>query len=114
MIEWVRWTVLCTAALVDANLIPLFYLLHLNIVFGFFAMLIAIIGGFSAGNGCSDVQPERARYLALQIVCLVLWIPFSFMPYIWMKHKGIEWVHEQFVKDPDDDDDDEGDKKADD
>lgn len=45
MIEWIRWTILGTAALVDANLIPVFYVLHLNIIFGFFAMLIAIIGG---------------------------------------------------------------------
>jgi len=116
MIEWIRWTILGTAALVDANLIPVFYLLHLNIVFGFFAMLIAIIGGFSAAADCSAVQPERARYLMLQIVCLVLWLPVSFMPYIYMKIKGAEWVHAEYIADPDadDDDEDEGEKKADD
>ena len=65
MIEWIRWTILGTAALVDANLIPVFYILHLNIIFGFFAMLIAIIGGAQADSNCSTVQPERARYLTL-------------------------------------------------
>jgi hypothetical protein len=57
-------------------------------------MLIAIIGGFSAeGKDCAAVQPERARYLNLQIICLVLWIPVSFMPFIFMKMKGTAWVH---------------------
>jgi len=65
MIEWIRWTILGTCALVDANLIPVFYFLHLNIIFGFFAILFAIIGGSSAAADCSTVQPERARYLSL-------------------------------------------------
>ena len=113
MIEWVRWTVLLTAALVDANLIPVFYFGHLNIIFGFFAMLIAIIGGFSAADNCGTIQPERARYLSLQIICLVLWIPVSFAPIIFMKMKGAEWVHQQFIADPDDEEE-EDEKKADD
>jgi hypothetical protein len=107
MIEWIRWTVLATAALVDANLIPLFYIMHLNIIFGFFAMIMAIIGGSSAKDGCSEVQPERARYLTLQIICLVLWIPLSFLPFIFMKIKGDAWLHEQFIADPDAEEEDE-------
>tara|TARA_B110000285_G_C14931711_1_gene517651 strand:- start:216 stop:410 length:195 start_codon:yes stop_codon:yes gene_type:complete len=64
MIEWLRWTMLATAALVDSKaVIPVFYFFHLNIIFGFFAMIMAIIGGSSAKPGCSIVQPERARYL---------------------------------------------------
>jgi hypothetical protein len=55
MIEWIRWTVLATSALVDANLIPLFYALHINIVFGFFAMLIGIIQGAGAPTNCSTI-----------------------------------------------------------
>jgi len=113
MIEWIRWTILATVALVDANLVPVFYFLHLNIIFGFFAMLIAIIGGSTAAADCSTVQPERARYLTLQIICLVLWIPVSFMPFIFMKMKGDKWVHEQWISDPDEDDEEEV-KKADD
>lgn len=54
LFEWIRWTVLLTCALVDANLIPVFYFLHLNVIFGFFAMLIAIIGGSSANAGCAE------------------------------------------------------------
>ena len=74
--------------------------------------MIAIIGGFTAPTNCSAVQPERARYLTLQIVCLVLWIPISFAPYFYMKMKGTRWVHEQYIMDPDADDDDEGDDKV--
>jgi len=107
MIEWIRWTILGTAALVDANLIPVFYFLHLNIIFGFFAMLIAIIGVFTAPSDCMTVQPERARYLMLQFVCLVLWIPASFSPFIFMKMKGDVWIHDQYIKDEDDDEEEE-------
>jgi len=56
MIEWLRWTALATAALVDSEFaISVFYLLHLNIIFGFFAMLIAIIMGAGAPTDCSSV-----------------------------------------------------------
>tara|TARA_B110000285_G_C15020973_1_gene561544 strand:- start:383 stop:727 length:345 start_codon:yes stop_codon:yes gene_type:complete len=113
MIEWLRWTALATAALVDSEFaISVFYLLHLNIIFGFFAMLIAIIMGAGAPTDCSSVQPERARYLSLQIVCIILWIPLSFMPFLFMKMKGDAWVHNMWILDPDEEDD-EDDKKAD-
>ena len=52
MIEWIKWAVLLTTVLVDANMIKLFYFLHLNVVFGFFAMIIGIINGFSADSEC--------------------------------------------------------------
>ena len=52
MIEWLRWTVLLTMALVDVNLVRLFYFMHLNCLFGFFAMLIAIIEGSRAPEKC--------------------------------------------------------------
>ena len=70
-------------------------------------MLIAIIGGLTAAPDCSAAQPERARYLTLQILAIILWIPVSFMPFIFMKVKGTAWVHEQYIKDPDEDDDEE-------
>ena len=55
MIEWLRWALLGTIALVDANLVPIFYFLHLNVIFGFFALLISVIGGFTADAGCAEV-----------------------------------------------------------
>jgi len=43
MIEWVRWTVLLTTALVDANLIHLFIVLGLAIPYGFIISLVVFI-----------------------------------------------------------------------
>lgn len=67
MVEWLRQTVFLTGAMVEVNLIPLFYALSLNIPFGFIAMLVGIGVRYSAdGKDCAeDAQPERARYLTL-------------------------------------------------
>ena len=43
MIEWIRWTVLLTTALVDANLIYLFYVLCLAIPYGFIMSVVVFI-----------------------------------------------------------------------
>lgn len=40
MIEWVRWTVMLTTALVDANLVPVFYFLSLAIPYGFIISIV--------------------------------------------------------------------------
>lgn len=56
MIEWLRQTVFLTTALVNVNLMPLYYLLSLNVPFGFIAMLIGIAtryGGDGASCGTS-------------------------------------------------------------
>lgn len=42
MIEWLRWTVYLTMALVSVNLMSIYYFLSLNIIFG----VIALITGF--------------------------------------------------------------------
>jgi len=66
MVEWIRWTTLLTVALVDANLIPVFYFLSLIIPYGFVISVVVFImrqGGDLAA--CADAQPERARYLSL-------------------------------------------------
>jgi len=67
MIEWLRWTTLLTCALVDANLIPLFYFLSLVIPYGFIISIAVAIISLTGENlkACADVQPERARYLSL-------------------------------------------------
>lgn len=77
LIEWLRWTVLLTTALVDANLIPVFYFLSLAIPYGFIISLIAAIGSFTGGDmkACSVAQPGRASYLSSQLICFFLyWI----------------------------------------
>jgi len=42
MVEWLRQTVFLTTALVNVNLMPLYYLLSINVPFGFIAMFIGI------------------------------------------------------------------------
>jgi hypothetical protein len=58
---------LLTTALVDANLIPMFYFLSLVIPYGFIISIAVAIMSLSGENlkACADVQSERARYLSL-------------------------------------------------
>jgi len=54
MIEWLRQTVFLTSALVNVNLMPLYYALSINVPFGFIAMIIGIAVRSSAdGKDCA-------------------------------------------------------------
>lgn len=97
MIEWLRQTVFLTSALVNVNLVPLFYALSINVPFGFIAMLVGIAARFGAdGKDCAmeNSQLERGRYLQMQILCIFLYIPMMFLHIIYFKVKGVEWLHE--------------------
>tara|TARA_B100000780_G_scaffold241789_1_gene184369 strand:- start:13 stop:507 length:495 start_codon:yes stop_codon:yes gene_type:complete len=60
MVEWLRQTVFLTTALVNVNLMPLYYFLSINVPFGFIAMLIGIAVGMSAGGqDCAENQSSR-------------------------------------------------------
>ena len=53
MIEWIRWTIFLMSILMEKNMLPLFNLLCLNIIFGYVATIYAIVARFSAtGAGC--------------------------------------------------------------
>jgi hypothetical protein len=57
MIEWLRQTVFLTTALVNVNLMPVYYMLSLNVPYGFIAMIIGIAMRYSEnGNGCAEAQ----------------------------------------------------------
>ena len=97
MIEWIRWTFLITAALVEANLIPIFNVLQINVLYGVIACLIAIAARFSAdGEACAatGVQAERAFYCGLQVISLVLSVPLCMAHGVLMKTKGKQWCDE--------------------
>jgi hypothetical protein len=97
MIEWIRWTFLLTAALVEANLIPIFNVLQLNIIYGVIACFVAIGARFSAdGGACAQtgVQAERAFYCGLQVISLVLSVPFCMAHGVLMKINGKQWCDE--------------------
>lgn len=55
-----------------------FYLLSLNVPFGFIACAIAMIKGFTAPADCAGNQPGRVNYLKLQIISFFIYIPFCF------------------------------------
>jgi hypothetical protein len=96
MIEWLRQTVFLTSALVNVNLVPLFYVLSINIPFGYIVMLVGIAARFSEdGKDCAmeGAQMERGRYLSLQILCIFLYIPMMFAHIILFKLKGVKWLH---------------------
>uniref|UniRef100_A0A7S3CU54 Uncharacterized protein n=1 Tax=Strombidium rassoulzadegani TaxID=1082188 RepID=A0A7S3CU54_9SPIT len=104
MIEWIRQTIMLTSALVGANLIGPFYVLSLNVPFGFIAMLIGLLTRYSTdGAECavddmeSPRQLVRANYLGLQVICIILYIPMCFAHILFFKIKGIDWLHEQYL-----------------
>ena len=109
MIEWLRQTVFLTTALVNVNLMPLYYILSINVPFGFIAMLIGIGVRFgTAGKECAEgdiVQQERSEYLRDQIFALILYIFMCFGHIIFFYVKGVAWCHEQFLAEDDDEDD---------
>lgn len=86
MIEWLRQTVFLTTALVNVNLMPLYYFLSINVPFGFVAMIIGLGVRFSAdGVECDEAefgsgldQRSRGAYLRDQIFALFLYIPMCF------------------------------------
>ena len=91
MLEWVRWTLLWTIALVNVNLVPAFYFFTvLNVPLGYLIAIYGFISGQSSDGAC---QEERARYLNLQILCFVLYIVLALSPFIFYKIQGVEKLH---------------------
>ena len=100
IIEWLRWTLLLTTALVAVNLLPLFYLLTvLNVPYGIIVCLIAIVTRYSEeGSKCAlKGQETRSLYMALQIICLVMLVLTFPIHLIYMRIRGANWCHEQYT-----------------
>ena len=98
MIEWLRWTLFATTALVGADLLTLFKIFSINIPFGIVTFIIALGTRYGEdGAKCADVQETRGSYLSLQVVCLVLFLPLSFGHILFMKVMGVQWCHTQWL-----------------
>lgn len=115
IIEWLRMLVVLATALIGSNLNILYYILSINMVYGVVVLLIAIIVRFSGdGPACAaeGKQSDRGLYLALQIVCLILYIFTSLHMHLMMYCLGKEKIHE-IVNEPEEDseEEDEGDKE---
>ena len=106
--EWIRQTILLTTALVNVNLMPLYYLFSINTIYGFFALIFGIVVRFT-GDGpiCSTVgiQMERARYLELQCICLFIYIFTCWSHVLYFKIRGVEWCHEVYLEEEEEEED---------
>jgi hypothetical protein len=106
MVEWLRQTVFLTTALVNVNLMPLYYLLSLNVPYGFIAMIVGIGARYGAdGAACAEAQELRSQYLRDQIFALILYIFMCWAHIIFFYIKGVDWCHEQWLAEDDDEDD---------
>ena len=68
MIEWIRWTIFLMSILMEKNMLHLFNLLCLNIIFGYVATIYAIVARFSGvGATCvsGGAQETTGLYCAL-------------------------------------------------
>lgn len=108
MIEWVRWTAYLTMALVSVNLFPFYNVLSLNIIYGLFALIYGIMAAMGEdGAACGDShQPERFNFLNMQILCLILWIPFCFAHPLFLKIRGRDWCHATWLMEEDEGEED--------
>lgn len=74
-IEFMRQLAVASAALVGYNLMAFYYVLSVNVIFGVVALVIALAARLGAdGQACAARQPNRATYLILQFIPLVLMI----------------------------------------
>lgn len=107
MIEWLRQLVFLTGTLVGVNLMHLYYIMSINVVYGFIACLVGIAARFSpAGEECAKHQTYRAEYLAYNIISLVLLLCFSAFHHVLIfRIMGTEWCHEIYLEEEEDDDD---------
>ena len=98
MVEWLRWTIYLTMALVSVNLMTVFYILSLNILFGVVALIVGLGTIFgSDGSKCRETnQVDRGNYLMNQWIVLVLLIPFSCAHFLYLAIKGKNWCNEVY------------------
>ena len=73
MIEWNRAAIHLFSALVEVNMLPLYYGLSVNVLVGLIVCVWAIIVRFSPdGVACAAEQESRGTYLALHVLFLIL------------------------------------------
>ena len=106
MIEWNRAALHFFSALVEVNMIGLYYYASVNVLYGVITCLVAIGVRFSPGGiECAEVQEVRGLYLALHILFLGLYGLTAFHHVLIFICKGKEWCDEVINEEEEDDDD---------
>jgi len=104
MIEWLRQTIFATTAMVNVNLIKVYYALSFNFCLGIIAMAWGLIAGWTADPTCLAKQSKRVWYLRLQLVAIFVYIPMSWLHVLYFKIRGVDWCHEIWLQEDEDDD----------
>jgi hypothetical protein len=106
MIEWNRAAIHLFSALVEVNMLPLYYGLSVNVLVGLIVCVWAIIVRFSPdGVACAAAQESRGTYLALHVLFLFLYVFTSFHHVLLFKIMGIDWLDEVINEEDEEDDD---------
>ena len=107
-IEFMRQLAIASTALVGVNLVGVYYVLSLNVIFGVVALVIGIASRLGPnGAKCATAQPNRALYLMLQFIPLFLMIVQSFHILLAFRLKGEEWCNATINEASDDEEEEE-------
>ena len=107
-IEFMRQLAIASTALVGVNLVGVYYVLSLNVIFGVVALVIGIASRLGPkGAECAAAQPNRALYLILQFIPLFLMIIQSFHILLAFRLKGEEWCNTTINEASDDEEEEE-------
>jgi len=106
MIEWNRAALHFFSALVEVNMIKLYYAASFNVLFGFITCFFALgVRYGEEGKLCAPVQESRAAFLSLHILFLILYIFTCFHHVLIFRLMGEKWCHET-INEPEEMDDD--------
>ena len=110
-----------TTILVGVKWLPAYFLLTINIILYFVGVFWAIAGGFGAASTCADAQPGRATFLQVQLVTLIMYPCWVFLPIVVFKINDFffkpddadeqgnmlygSWTHKQYAEEEEEDDD---------
>ena len=65
IVEWLRQTVFMTVALVNVDLMKLYYFFSINVPYGIIALFIGLFIGWTSDDDCQVRQEGRAKFLKL-------------------------------------------------
>ena len=96
---------MAAAALVGTNIVMVYYVLSINVLFGVVALVIALAARLGPdGQACAQAQPYRATYLIVQFVPLILLVFQSFHVLLYMRMRGVVNLNDDMDQESEDDD----------